>query len=92
MKNDNYINQAIIGELESLFSFIPPDKLQTTIQYIFFQFLINVDKELLPTNFNQMAADIHYLMEFLQIAAEDIKSSDECPNKDSSTRSIVLSN
>ena len=81
MKDDNYINQAIIGELESLFSFIPPDKLQTTIQYIFFQFLMNVDKELLPANFNQIVTDIHYLIEFLQIAAEDIKSSDECPKR-----------
>ena len=73
MKDKKIITQQAIEELESLFSFTPPDRLQQNIKYIFFQFLIKTDIDILPIDFQQIAMDIHYLLDFLQTIKEGQK-------------------
>ncbi len=58
------LNEEAVQELEELFAFASPQKLRRHLQAIFFSFLLH-EHEFLPNNFEEMTADLQFLLEFL---------------------------
>lgn len=63
------MDEKIIDELETLFGFVPPDRLREQITMIYFQYLqgeaIKVETE---ENFKALAEDVYFLIRFLELS------------------------
>lgn len=64
LPSNSKVETKTIKHLDELFEFVPPKRLRTHLQTIFFSYLIH-EHEFLPDDFNEMAADLHFLFEFL---------------------------
>ena len=62
-------------ELESLLLFTSPSQLRKSITQIFFSFLTNSKTEL-PSNFEEIAEDIYFLLNFI----EELEKNKESKN------------
>lgn len=66
------MDKQVVKELETLFSFAPPQTLRQSINKLFYSFLIN--SEVLPNDYKHITEDISFLISFLEIAEEHIKN------------------
>ena len=73
MRNSN--DKQIPKELDELFLFAPPNQLRQSITQVFFSFLTN-SKTDLPNNFEQVAEDIYFLLNFLEQADKNKEDKD----------------
>ena len=60
-------NTKLDKELDDLLSFVPPAQLRQSVTKVFFSFLTNPKTEL-PNNFEEIAEDIWFLLNFLEQA------------------------
>lgn len=65
------MKDELVEELQRLFTFVPPSKLQKELLEVFFYFLQR-EKDSLPDDIQEMATDFYFLLKFLE-KAESIK-------------------
>lgn len=63
------LNQKVITELESLFDFVPPQRLSRKLRYIFMSYL-HYERDL-PLDIDKTIMDMQVLMEFLDTASDE---------------------
>ena len=57
------MDKKVIKSLEELFEFSPPDSLRRSLNFVFFNFLLN-NKDL-PLDFETITEDFYFLINFL---------------------------
>lgn len=63
------LNQKVITELESLFDFVPPQRLSRKLRYIFLSYM-HYERDL-PLDIDKTIMDMQVLMEFLDTASDE---------------------
>jgi hypothetical protein len=63
------MNKRVVQELETLFDYVPPERLRELITEVFFNHLQKdaIESES-PDDFRKMAGDFYFLIRFLEIA------------------------
>jgi hypothetical protein len=59
------MNKAALKKLEDLFEFAPPRSIRKSLSHVFFNYLVN-NHHSLPVDFDRMAEDFYFLMDFLE--------------------------
>jgi hypothetical protein len=60
------MNKAALKKLEDLFEFAPPTSLRKSLSHVFFNYLLNNHQHGLPEDFNRIANDFYFLLDFLE--------------------------
>jgi hypothetical protein len=82
LPEDTVISQEVIKEVDELFRFTSPTHLRKSINVLFLSYLMNVEPEMYPDNFRNIAEDIFFLQSFLDNVVEHLMSGYENNQKD----------
>lgn len=63
-----YATKKTVNELEELFQFVPPKKLNKRLSHLFLEFLQNTPTAQLPKNLRKQSEDLQFLLRFLEKA------------------------
>lgn len=65
------VNEEIIEKLDHLLESVPPDKLKNHLTRLFVFYVIH-EHDSLPLDFDDIAYDIYFLIDFLILAEEEL--------------------
>jgi hypothetical protein len=68
----NKPSKSIIKELETFIEYVPPQRLSRNLRNLFLEFLPFYIKHSVPTNFETITTDLHFLLEFLDKLGDEI--------------------
>jgi hypothetical protein len=65
-------NSKSLKDLEEFIEYVPPQRLSRNLRNLFLEFLPIYIKHSVPTNFEIITTDLHFLLEFLDKLGDDI--------------------
>lgn len=68
------MDKKLTGHLRELLEFSEPDSLRKSINYVFFNFLLN-NKNSLPPDFDTITEDFYFLIKFLDQVDQRTKTN-----------------
>lgn len=69
LPKDSQLNELIIKELDILFEYAPPKRMREGILHVYLTYIMQ-NHEALAINFDDIAEDIYWLLEFLKKTIE----------------------
>jgi hypothetical protein len=72
MTNKIILDENTLEQLRLLFDFAPPESIRRTMTELFVRYILT-HHALLPEDFETIASDFYYLLQFLQDIEEEMK-------------------